>query len=106
MNVWHSGSFIYANRKLLSKVREILGCKKLETKKKAKPIKTFKCKDCKKEMIVVLLMPRYAVINNKAPPSGEEELLKSRLLLELYIQLLSAKKIRGEVEKLVGVGMN
>ena len=30
--------------------------------------KTNKCKDCKKEMIVISIMPRYGVLNNKAPP--------------------------------------
>ena len=72
MKVRYYGLFASANRKLLSKVREILGCKKLESKKKAQPIKTFKCKDCKKEMIVVSIMPRYGVINNKAPPIAND----------------------------------
>ena len=71
VKVRYYGLFASANRELLSKVREILGCKNFESKKKTKPIKTFKCKDCKKEMIVVSIMPRYAVINNKAPPKTE-----------------------------------
>jgi hypothetical protein len=71
MKVRYYGLFASANRELLSKLRELLGCKKLESKKKAKPIKTFKCKDCKKEMIVVSIMPRYGSLNNKAPPIPE-----------------------------------
>ena len=70
VKVRYYGLFASANRKLLSKVRKILGCKKLESKKKTKPKKIFKCKDCKKGMIVVSIMPRYAVLNNKAPPTN------------------------------------
>jgi len=71
VKVRYYGLFASANRNLLSKVREILGCKNLEAKKKAKPRKTFKCSECKKEIIVVSIMPRYAVLNNKAPPKIE-----------------------------------
>lgn len=70
VKVRYYGLFASANRELLSKVRVLLGCKRLEAKKKkSKPKKIFKCKDCKREMIVVSIMPRYAVINNKAPPT-------------------------------------
>ena len=69
VKVRYYGLFASANRKLLAEVRESLGCKKLVTKKKAKSKKAFKCKDCKKEMIIVSVMPRYGGLNNKAPPT-------------------------------------
>jgi len=74
VKVRYYGLFASANRNLLSKVRERLGCKKLKPKKKSKPKKTFKCSQCKREMIVVSVMPRYVAQylysyqNNKAPP--------------------------------------
>ena len=77
VKVRYYGLFASANRKLLSKVREILGCKKVEPKKKQKPNKIFKCSKCKKEMIVVSVMPRYmaqflySYRNNKSPPKSE-----------------------------------
>ena len=68
VKVRYYGLFASANREQLARVREILGCKELKSKKQPKPNKPFKCSQCKKEMIVVSVMPRYAVLNNKAPP--------------------------------------
>ena len=69
VKVRYYGLFASAKRKQLARVREILGCKRLESKKgKPKLKKNFKCPQCKKEMIIVSVMPRYAAINNKAPP--------------------------------------
>jgi len=68
VKVRYYGLFASANRKQLARVREILGCKELKSKKQLKPNKPFKCPQCKKEMILISIMPRYAVLNNKAPP--------------------------------------
>lgn len=70
VKVRYYGLFASANRAALSRVRELLGCEKLKSKKKPKPKKTFKCSECKKEMTVVSIMPRYAAPNNKAPPTN------------------------------------
>ena len=71
VKVRYYGLFASANRELLSKVRVQLGCKKLESKEKGNPKKNFKCKDCKKKMVIVSIMPRYGSLNNKAPPIPE-----------------------------------
>ena len=72
VKVRYYGLFAFANRELLSKVKEILGYKKLEAKKKKlKPGKNFKCPHCKKEMMVVSIMPRYGRQCNKSPPKKE-----------------------------------
>ena len=68
VKVRYYGLFASANRKQLSRAKEILGCKELKSKKQPKPNKPFKCSRCKKEMILVSVMPRYGVLNNKAPP--------------------------------------
>ena len=68
VKVRYYGLFASANRKQLSRVRKIFGCKELKSKKQLKPNKPFKCPQCKKEMILGSVMPRYAVLNNKAPP--------------------------------------
>ncbi|PIQ08938.1 MAG: hypothetical protein COW71_09115 [Ignavibacteriales bacterium CG18_big_fil_WC_8_21_14_2_50_31_20] len=68
VKVRYYGLFASANRKQLARAREILGCKELKSKKQLKPNKPFKCPQCKKEMILVSVMLRYAVLNNKAPP--------------------------------------
>lgn len=69
VKVRYYGLFASANRNLLSRVREILGCKELKSKKQPKPKKNFKCSHCKKEMILISVMPRYVAQNNKAPPA-------------------------------------
>lgn len=57
-----------ANRKQLSRAKEILGCKKVIPKRQPKANKPFKCSQCKMEMVVVSIMPRYVDNCNKAPP--------------------------------------
>ena len=66
VKVRYYGLFAVANRALLSKVREMLGCNKIEPKGKIKKI--FICPECKKEMVVRIVTPRPARRCNKAPP--------------------------------------
>jgi len=68
VKVRYYGLFASVHRELLSKTKEILGCDNALPKKKSRVSKTFKCPQCKKEMEVVSIMPRYVVQNNKAPP--------------------------------------
>lgn len=68
VKVRYYGLFASANRGLLSKVKVIFEYKNLESKKKTKPNKNFKCSQCKKEMVIASIIPRYVVQNNKAPP--------------------------------------
>jgi Putative transposase/Transposase zinc-binding domain len=68
VKVRYYGLFASSNRNLLSKIKEIFGCKNLESKKKPKPNKNFKCSQCKKEMVVASIIPRYTEQMNKAPP--------------------------------------
>jgi len=68
VKVRYFGLFASANRDLLSKVREILGCEKAIPKKKPKVGKIFKCPQCKKEMVIVYIVPRPVQKCNKAPP--------------------------------------
>jgi len=68
VKVRYFGLFASANRNLLSKVREILGCDNALQKKKPKVCKIFKCPQCKKEMVVAFIVPRPVRKCNKAPP--------------------------------------
>jgi len=76
VKVRYYGLFAVANRALLSKAREMLGYNEIEPKEKIK--KVFICPECKKEMIVGIVMPRPVRRSfsegrpvrwcNKAPP--------------------------------------
>jgi hypothetical protein len=76
VKVRYYGLFAVANRALLSKAREMLGYNEIETKRKIK--KVFICPECKKEMVVAIVIPRparrsfseggHARLCNKAPP--------------------------------------
>ena len=68
VKVRYYGLFASANRSLLIKAREILGCDKVVPKKKSKLRSNFKCPVCKKEMIIALSIPRPVGICNKASP--------------------------------------
>ncbi len=70
VKVRYYGLFAVKNRILLEKIREILGCGEKEKRinSKTKNSKVFKCPVCKKEMIIVLSMPRPVSKCNKAPP--------------------------------------
>ena len=68
VKVRYYGLFASANRELLSKAKEILGCDKVVPKKKSKVSKNFKCPQCKKEMVVAIVIPRPVWKSNKAPP--------------------------------------
>ncbi len=75
-SVRYYGLFAVANRALLSKARKILGYNEIEPKEKIK--KVFICRECKKEMIIRIVIPRPvrrsfseggpASRCNKAPP--------------------------------------
>ena len=76
VKVRYYGLFAVANRALLSKAREMLGYNEIEPKIKIK--KVFICPECKKEMVVKIVIPRPACRSfsegratrrcNKAPP--------------------------------------
>ncbi|HED37472.1 MAG TPA: transposase [Ignavibacteria bacterium] len=70
VKVRYYGLFAVKNRTLLAEIRDVLGCgyngKKLLPKTN-KP-KVFKCPVCKKEMVVVIVIPRPSRRFNKAPP--------------------------------------
>lgn len=66
VKVRYYGLFAVANRALLSKAREMLGYNEIEPKIKIK--KVFICPECKKEMVVAIVIPRPARRCNKAPP--------------------------------------
>ncbi len=66
VKVRYYGLFAVANRALLSKTREMLGYNEIEPKEKTK--KVFICPECKKEMVVAIVIPRPARRCNKAPP--------------------------------------
>lgn len=68
VKVRYYGLFASANRPLLNNAKEILGTNKLTKKKKTKGRGIFKCPVCKKEMIMILSMPRSIRKCNKAPP--------------------------------------
>jgi len=94
VKVRYYGLFASANRKQLSRVTEILGCKKVITKKeKPKLKKIFKCPECKKEMMVVSIMPRYALQKNKAPPIINVLFNNPKLKCSAYGQCCQLKRI-------------
>jgi len=76
VKVRYYGLFAVANRALLSKAREMLGYNEIEPKRKIK--KVFICSECKKEMVLKIVIPRPACRSfsegrvtrrcNKAPP--------------------------------------
>ncbi len=70
VKVRYYGLFAVKNRTLLEKTNEMLGCKEKRKKidTKSKKTKVFKCPVCKKEMVIVLSIPRPARNWNKAPP--------------------------------------
>ena len=68
VKVRYYGLFASAHRELLSKAKEILGCDKVIAKKKIKLNGIFKCPQCKKEMVVAIVIPRPVWKSNKAPP--------------------------------------
>ena len=68
VKVRYYGLFASANRELLSKTKKIFGCDNALPKKKSKVGKTFKCSQCKKEMVIVCIVPRPVRKYNKAPP--------------------------------------
>jgi len=68
VKVRYYGLFASANRDLLSKAKEILGCDNALPKKKQNVGKIFKCPQCKKEMVVAIVIPRPVWKSNKAPP--------------------------------------
>ena len=70
VKVRYYGLFAVKNRTLLEKTKVMLGCRKKEkrTNSQTKKSKVFKCPVCKKEMVIVLSMPRPACNWNKAPP--------------------------------------
>ncbi|MHA1701068.1 MAG: IS91 family transposase [Promethearchaeota archaeon] len=68
VKVRYYGLFASANRDLLSKTKEILGCDNALPKKKPNVGKIFKCPQCKKEMVVAIVIPRPVWKSNKAPP--------------------------------------
>ena len=70
VKVRYYGLFAVKNRTLLEKTKVMLGCRKKEkrTNSQTKKSKVFKCPVCKKEMVIVLSIPRPARNWNKAPP--------------------------------------
>ena len=68
VKVRYYGLFASANRDKLSTVRILLGCNEILPKIKTNKTGYFKCGLCKKEMIVVMVIPRTANRYNKAPP--------------------------------------
>ena len=68
VKVRYYGLFASANRELLSKAKEILGYDEVIPKKKTKLNRIFKCPQCKKEMVVAIVIPRPVWKSNKAPP--------------------------------------
>jgi len=63
---------LLATRGMLSKAREMLGCNEIEQKREIK--KVFICPECKKEMVVFIMIPRPAGKCNKAPPKVKDSL--------------------------------
>ncbi len=68
VKVRYYGLFAVANRSMLSRVRMLFECDDIAPKKKTKNARHFKCPVCKKEMVVVIVIPRPAHRCNKAPP--------------------------------------
>ncbi len=70
VKVRYYGVFAVKNRILLAKIRDAFGCDHKEKRmypKSNKP-KVFKCPVCKKEMVVLIVIPRPSRRFNKAPP--------------------------------------
>lgn len=68
VKVRYYGLFASVNRARLYMARMLFGCDDILPKKKTSNAKYFKCAVCKKEMVVVMVMPRHARERNKAPP--------------------------------------